>query len=207
MKKKVSIVDYDQGNIVHIVRACENVGFKVSIATTEKDILNSDKLILPGVGRFGTAIKNLKHSKLDISLKKIIQKQIPILGICLGFQILFEMSKEDENTQGLAILKGKFLKFSRKETDKVLQIQWNKIQLNNKSVLLKTVKENDFFYFNHSYFLDEHTVEKESIRARVNYNNITFPCVVEKDNIFGTQFHPEKSGKKGLKILDNFKNI
>tara|TARA_X000001036_G_C20539932_1_gene749832 strand:- start:283 stop:906 length:624 start_codon:yes stop_codon:yes gene_type:complete len=207
MKKKISIINHEQGNQLHIIRACKNIGFEVDIVNSEKDLSKSDKLILPGVGRFGTAMKNLKKKKLDVPLKKILNNNVPILGICLGFQLLFETSMEDENVKGLEILKGKFLKFPNDKFNKIPQIQWNKVNASNSSVLLNNIENENFFYFNHTYYLDKLSTNEENIKANTIYNGNNYPSVIENGNIFGTQFHPEKSGSKGLSILINFKNF
>lgn len=207
MKKKISIINHEQGNKLHIIRACEHLGLDVNIVNSDKEIMNSEKLILPGVGRFGTAMKNLKKKKIDISIKNAVNNKRPLLGICLGFQLLFELSQEDNYIEGLNIIRGTFLKFPTKEKFKVPQIQWNQIKILKKSVLLKNIDEDEFFYFNHTFYLEKETTDHNIIKATTCYNDKIYPSVIEKENIFGTQFHPEKSGKKGLEILNNFKNL
>ena len=114
---------------------------------------------------------------------------------------------EDENIKGLEILKGKFLKFPNDRLNKIPQIQWNKINISGSSILLKNIDNENFFYFNHTYYLDALSTNKSNIKANTIYNGNTYPSVIEKENIFGTQFHPEKSGSKGLSILNNFKSL
>ena len=206
MKKKVSILNHEQGNTLHIIRACEKIGFTINIVNSKNDFNQSDKLIIPGVGRFKTAIENLRKKKLIDPLKVFYNKGNLILGICLGFQLLFEKSKEDVGIKGLELIKGEFLKFSKNKIFKVPQIQWNKIKNFNNSKILKNIPSDEYFYFNHSFYLNKDSVNKKIIKATSNYNKINYPCVVESQNLFATQFHPEKSGIMGLEILNNFKN-
>ena len=207
MKKKISIVNHEQGNKLHIIRACEYLGFQVNIVDNEKQIMNSDKLIIPGVGRFGTAMNNIKKKNIYKSIKIFVEDKRPVLGICLGFQLLFYVSQEDENVKGLQFIKGEFLKFPNKNKFKIPQIQWNQIKKKKDSILLKNIEDNEFFYFNHTFYLNKMSIKSEIVKATTDYNDINYPSVIENENVFGTQFHPEKSGLKGLEILNNFKNF
>lgn len=189
----ITIIDYGAGNIGSLKNALTSLGFDCLVTSDPKIIAKADKIIFPGQGRAGSAIKELKKRGLDKIIKKI---NVPFLGICLGMQILADYSEED-NTNCLGIIPGEVKKFSN--SLKIPQIGWNKIKISRVSRLLKGIKDSEYFYFVNSYFLclNNYTI------AETSYG-LNFSAVIQKDNFYGVQFHPEKSGKIGLKILNNF---
>jgi glutamine amidotransferase len=203
----VSIVDFGLSNLNSVISACEKVGMKVAIVSNPKQILNSDALILPGVGAFGNAMKNLKKNGTDKSIIEFYKKGKQIFGICLGMQLLFDESVENGKFKGLGIIKGKVRKFDKKY-DIVPNIGWNKISVmkknitkNEKSTL--NISNNQFFYFVHSYYCEPN--DKKNSSSNSNFGKFTFCSSILHKNIEAYQFHPEKSGKNGLKIYNNIK--
>jgi len=194
----ITIIDYGMGNLKSIESSFRYLGARVKITNNPKEIEKAKKLVFPGVGNFGEAMKNLKRKKIDLSIKKSIQKGASFLGICLGLQLLFEESEEALKIKGLSIFKGKVLKFKKV---KIPQIGWNQIRIQKKSKILKGIKDGNFVYFMHSFYVEP--IDEKIIVAETNYEK-NFCSVIESKNIFGVQFHPEKSGKVGLKILENF---
>lgn len=197
----ILIIDYGMGNLRSLINAFRYLGERVKISESPKEIKKGRKIVFPGVGHFGRAMKNLKKKKLDLAILKIIEKGIPFLGICLGFQLLFEKSEEDPKVKGLAVLKGKVLKFKKIKTP---HIGWNKINIKKRGTIFKGIKNESFLYFMHSFYLK--VQDEKMIAATTDYGK-EFCSAIELKNIFGVQFHPEKSGKIGLKILKNFIEI
>ena len=197
----ITIIDYGMGNLRSIENAFRYLGARVKITNKPQEIEKAKKLVFPGVGNFGKAIKNLKSKKIHLAIKKNIEKGTPFLGICLGLQLLFEKSEEAPKTKGLGVLKGKVMKFQK---IKIPQIGWNQIKIKRKSKILKGVENQNFVYFMHSFYVK--SLNKKIVIARTNYGK-DFCSAVESKNIFGVQFHPEKSGKAGLQILKNFIKI
>ena len=197
----IAMIDYDAGNIKSVEKALQKLGADVVITKDPQEILNADKVILPGVGSFGDAMNNLKKYGLDEVIHQVIEKGTPFLGICLGLQLLFERSDESPETVGLGILKGEILRIPDAEGLKIPHMGWNSLHLQNNGRLFQGLKENDYVYFVHSYYLK---AEDESIvKATTNYS-VNIHASVEKDNVFACQFHPEKSSDVGLQILKNF---
>jgi len=197
----ITIIDYGMGNLKSIENAFRYLGVETKITDNPSEIEKSKKLVFPGVGNFGKAIENLKKKKIDLAIKKAIEKGIPFLGICLGFQLLFEKSEEAPKIKGLSIFQGKV---SRLKKAKIPQIGWNQLKIQKKSKILKGLKGGSFVYFMHSFY--PKPLDKKIIITKTNYG-IDFCSSIESKNIFGVQFHPEKSGKVGLKILKNFVEI
>lgn len=196
--KKISIVDYGMGNIRSVQKAFESFGTTCNITSDEDEILSSNGIILPGVGAFPDAMANIKKIKIDVTLQKAIKMNIPILGICLGMQLLFDESDEVRNTKGLGFIRGKIKKF---QIDlKVPHMGWNNLNIIKSSPILEGVKNNSYVYFVHSYYAE---MNEENIDAATLYG-ANVPAVVSNGNIFGTQFHPEKSGDPGIQMLKNF---
>ena len=192
----IAIIDYGAGNLRSITNACKFIGYEVNLISEPKDLDNTEKIILPGVGHFGNAMEKLEPFR-KILIEKI-DDNIPFLGICLGIQLILEESEESEKTKGLGIFKGKCKKF---KGVKVPHMGWNNIKIKNKdTAILKDIKD-DYFYFVHSYYPDP---ENESITVATTGYGVEFTSVIAKDNVFACQFHPEKSGDAGLKLLKNF---
>lgn len=193
----IGIIDYGVGNLRSVAKAVEYSGYE-SVITEKASVLdNCSHLILPGVGAFKDAIKKLKDSGLADTLIKSIQKGKPTLGICLGMQLLFESSREDGFHKGLALLEGSVERFDI--SLKVPHIGWNSVDTVRENDLLKGIDDMNF-YFVHSYYLDKNT---PSTLGVTDYE-IQFTSCVMRDNLYGVQFHPEKSGDSGLKLLKNF---
>lgn len=195
----ISIIDYGMGNLRSVEKALLYLGFKAKITSASKDILNADAIILPGVGAFSEAMKNLERLKIKESILKSLKNGKPFLGICLGMQLLFTESEEFGKTLGLNIILGKVKKFPKKL--KTPHLGWNQIEFESNSKLLKGISNYSFVYFVHSYYVEPE--DKKVILAKTNYG-IKFTSMIAKENIFGCQFHPEKSQDVGLKILKNF---
>lgn len=197
----IAMIDYDAGNIKSVEKALQKLGADVVITKEPRVILNADKVILPGVGSFGDAMNNLKKYGLDDVIHQVVEKGTPFLGICLGLQLLFERSDESPEATGLGILKGEILRIPDAEGLKIPHMGWNSLHLQNNGRLFKGLRENDYVYFVHSYYLKAE--DEEIVKATTNYS-VNIHASVEKNNVFACQFHPEKSSDVGLKILKNF---
>ena len=200
----IAIIDYDAGNIKSVEKAVQFLGYPVEITREKEKILRADKVILPGVGAFGDAMEKLRHYGLEEVIRQTVEKRIPFLGICLGLQLLFESSEESPGVEGLGILKGKILKIPSTPGLKIPHMGWNSLHLQNDGRLFRGIPEDTYVYFVHSYYLQAE--EPEIVRAVTEYGTCIHASV-EKGNVFGCQFHPEKSGAMGLKILENFAKL
>ena len=197
----IAIIDYDAGNIKSVEKALQSLGQEV-VLTRDKDVLlNADKVILPGVGAFGDAMDRLNEYGLTDTIKKIVEKNTPFLGICLGLQLLFGSSEEAPGVKGLGILKGRIVRFPSDMGLKIPQIGWNELKQPNKGRLFKGIEDGEFVYFVHSYYLIADDVK--DVVATTQYG-VTVHASVERGNVFACQFHPEKSSDVGLRILRNF---
>ena len=203
--KKVAIINYKLNNLHCVYQACVHVGFKPFFVSKRKEMKHYDAIIFPGVGSFPTAMKNLKKEKLDEELIKSVKKGCPIFGICLGMQLLFSESTEFEKTNGLNLIKGSVSKFEKKKVCVIPHMGWNKIKFKKKIKVFDNVIDNSYMYFVHSYYVKPKN--KMGIISITNYNGKIFCSSFMDNNIFATQFHPEKSSNNGLQIYDNFKKI
>lgn len=197
----IAIIDYDAGNIRSVEKALLHLGQEICITDKAEEILAADKVILPGVGAFGDAMENLRKRGLDKVIRQVAEQGIPFLGICLGLQLLFERSDETPGVEGLGILKGEILRIPDKEGLKIPHMGWNSLHLENNGRLFAGIEEQTYVYFVHSYYLkaEDETIVKASTEYSTHIH-----ASVEKGNVFACQFHPEKSGETGLKILKNF---
>lgn len=207
MKEKIGILDYGAGNMINVSRAVEYLGHQFELVSSPADLNKVNKLIMPGVGAFPVAMDNLCKLGLIDFIIKFANDGNPILGICLGMQMLFEKSNEKGITSGLGLLKGSIEKIpSATETKSVIKIPhigWNNLIFkDSKSKLVKNINSSDSVYFVHSYMAVDYS--KENLIASCSYGESSIPAIVQTQNITGCQFHPEKSGKTGLKILKNF---
>ena len=194
----VAIIDYDAGNIKSVEKALLHLGEEVMITRDREKILNSDKVILPGVGAFGDAMEKLRSYGLDKVIYEVVEKKIPFLGICLGLQLLFEKSDETPGVKGLGILPGEVLRIPDKEGLKITHLGWNSIKIKKGARLFKDIPEDSYVYFVHSYYLK--AGREEDVTATTEYSALIHASV-EHDNVFACQFHPEKSSENGIKIL------
>lgn len=200
----IAIIDYNAGNLKSVEKALVSMNEPCVITREFDEILKADKVILPGVGAFGDAMKQLKRYELDKVIREVADKKIPFLGICLGLQLLFEGSDESQGVEGLGVLEGQVLRIPDKEGLKIPHIGWNSLSLQNNGRLFDGIGQNPYVYFVHSYYLK---AEDESIVKATTEYSTTIHASVEKDNVFACQFHPEKSSTVGLKILKNFTQI
>ena len=212
----ITIIDYGMGNLRSVSKALEEVGAKVKVSDDPKTVSGADKLVVPGVGAFKDAMRELRARRLIEPIKKFIKSGGPFLGLCLGLQLLFSESEEGGTSKGLDIIKGRVLRFPRRpltlgegeDALKVPHMGWNRIQIKNQKSkiknacpLLKGIPDGSYAYFVHSYYADPD--DDGCVAAWTDYG-IEFPSVVWAKNIYATQFHPEKSQKLGLKILRNY---
>ena len=200
----IAIIDYDAGNIRSVEKALRFLGQEVSITRDKEEILAADKVVLPGVGAFGDAMEKIRQYDLEGVIYQVAERNIPFLGICLGLQLLFERSEESPGAVGLGLLKGEILRIPEGEGRKIPHIGWNSLNLQNEGRLFRGIPEGAYVYFVHSYYLK---AEEEQIVKAVTDYSTCIHASVEKGNIFACQFHPEKSGSTGLKILKNFVEI
>ncbi len=201
----IAIVDYGVGNLFSLHSSLKAVGAETTVTSDKAVIETAEKIILPGVGAFADAAEKLKNSGLDEVVKAEVKKGKPLMGICLGMQMLFERSFEYGEHQGLGLLKGDVvpMKGYIDESLKIPHIGWNALHFVKENPLFRYCKEGDFVYFVHSYFADRCA---DSVIATAEYGK-PLTAAVAKDNVFGCQFHPEKSGEVGLKILKAFCEI
>jgi glutamine amidotransferase len=197
----ISIIDYGIGNLRSVEKALWSLGIEANITSDVKQIKASKGIILPGVGAFPAAMTNLRERELDLFLKEEVKSGKPIIGICLGMQLLFDSSDEVRYTEGLGLIDGQVKKFDIKE--KVPHMGWNKLKFNVPSQTLKGVTEGSYVYFVHSFYAQ---TDKANVNAYAEYE-IEVPAIVSKENVIGFQFHPEKSGEVGLNILKNLKGL
>lgn len=197
MKPRIAIVDYGMGNLRSAYRGLEKGSAKPLITDSVEELEASDAIVLPGVGAFEDAMANL-YPLREVIVREAEKK--PLLGICLGLQLLFTSSEEGEG-EGLNLIRGRVVRLP--SGVKIPHMGWNSIQVKRASRLLDGIKSGDYFYFVHSYY----ALPEEDVLVATTSYGVELPAVVEKDNVFATQFHPEKSGKLGLKLLKNFVDI
>ena len=200
--KKIAIINYGMGNLRSVENAVRRLNFDPKIVSVPNELDNYDKIILPGVGAFKDFMKKINENKIDKIIYEKLKKNTSILGVCVGFQVLFDRSYEHGNYPGLGILKGEFVNFKDKLNNiKVPHVGWNECKILNKNDLFYQIEDNSDFYFTHSYFLKG--FDKNDVISETTYN-FKFVSVINHKNIYGVQFHPEKSQSNGLKILKNF---
>ncbi|WP_321423080.1 imidazole glycerol phosphate synthase subunit HisH [uncultured Methanobacterium sp.] len=197
----ITIIDYGSGNLKSIRNGFHHVGAEVLVTRDKEELKKADVMILPGVGAFGTAMENLK--KYEDIIHQHIKDDKPFLGVCLGLQVLFSESEESPTIRGLDVFSGKVVRFPdtlRNDGLKIPHMGWNNLNIKQDSPLLEGIGS-DYMYFVHSYYVRPDN--EEVVMATVDYG-VEVPAVVSQDNVYATQFHPEKSGEIGLEILKNF---
>jgi glutamine amidotransferase len=194
----IGIIDYGAGNLLSVKKALAYLGADCKIVHKKNDFNGVDKLILPGVGAFQSAIDQLKRRGLYKIIKKWLACNTPFLGICLGMQVLFECSEESQDGRGFGVFPGKVLHFKKL---KVPQIGWNQVAITKNSKIMSNIRNKSFFYFLHSYFVRP---DDNDITVGTTDYGLTYASVVARDNIYAVQFHPEKSGATGLQLLKNW---
>jgi len=204
----IAIVDYNAGNIRSVQRAFEYAGAACRVTSSPDEILSADGVILPGVGAFGDCFGNLKQKGLDRVVCRCLEKGMPFLGICLGFQMLFEYSEESGAgggfAEGMGVFRGAVRRFPQEMGLKVPQIGWNSLERTKDCVLFEGLPEKPYVYFVHSYYVDAN--DRSLVAARSHYG-IPFDAAISRDKIFAVQFHPEKSGDIGIMIIKNFLKV
>ena len=201
----IVIIDYGMGNLKNVYNALKYLDIPSKISQEISDIKNADKLILPGVGAFNKAMYNINNMGLTEAIKDKVKNGTPLLGICLGMQMIFQKGYENGKCDGLGFIEGDIKLLEPREKVKIPHIGWNKLECNRENKLLNGLEENSFVYYVHSYGATN--INDENLIGFSNYGGIKIPSVVYKDNVYGTQFHPEKSGEVGLKILKNFGEV
>ena len=200
----IAIVDYDAGNLKSVEKALKLLGEEVTVTRESSVLLSADRVILPGVGAFGEAMANLRKFGLDETLRQVAAQGTPLMGICLGMQLLFESSEETPDVEGLKILPGKILRIPAAPGLKIPHMGWNSIHITPGSRLFAGLPEGAYVYFVHSYYLKAGT--EDIVAASTEYGT-HIHAAVESKNVCGCQFHPETSSSVGLQILKNFASM
>lgn len=200
---KIAIIDYNMGNLASVANAFSKIGHEASVVRSADGIKSFDKLILPGVGAYPTAMEHLRESGMLEAILEFAKSGKPLLGICLGMQLLFQKSYEFGENSGLGLIEGEVVLFDKARLDnelKIPQMGWNKLFVKKDTPLFNELAKEFYLYFVHSY----HAVCDEQYIIGETFYGYSFPSAVQKDNIYGFQPHPEKSHEMGLKILENF---
>jgi glutamine amidotransferase len=197
----IAIIDYGMGNLASVSNAFAKLGYETIVSQDPEQILAADKVVLPGVGAFADAIKNIRNRGIDQTITELMKRNTPLLGICLGYQLLFSESDEDGVHQGLDVIKGRVEKLRLPAVFKVPHMGWNNIATKPDSRLFAGIPRGSYFYFVHSY---RAIPEDDTFIAATTEYGIRIVCAIEQGNLVATQFHPEKSSDIGLKVLMNF---
>ncbi len=200
----IAIIDYGAGNILSVQKALDHIGCENTVTSDASVILAADGAVLPGVGAFGDAMGHLSANGLIGAVREFAASGKPFLGICLGLQVLFDSSEESPEAEGLSLMRGKVKRFPSEMGLKIPQIGWNSIEYDHECPIFKGLSENPYVYFVHSYYLE---AADESVVSAVADYGVKYHAAVWKDNVFATQFHPEKSGRVGIQILRNFAGL
>lgn len=199
----IIIVDYGAGNIRNVMKAIEYTGLNVKVSQDPAEIAAADGLVVPGVGAFASAMDKLRERNLVEPIKQFSNSGKPLLGVCLGMQLLFDSSTEFGETTGLGLIPGQVVELPKQENYKVPQMGWNQNKVSQINQITRTMNDK-YTYFVHSYYA---VTDSKYIAATVNYGKVDVPSVVVNKNVIGAQFHPEKSGQDGLEIWQNFKEM
>jgi len=198
------IVNYGAGNLTSVYNALKYLGIESEVSSEPEKIEKADKVIFPGVGAAKAAMDNLNKTGIGQAVENAVKKGTPVLGICIGCQIILESSEEDGGVECLGLLEGKAVRFKSEPNLKIPHIGWNQVDFTKEHPIFKDIPNNSNFYFVHSYHPD---LNESSIYGTTTYGSQTFPCLIGKNNLIAAQFHLEKSGEAGLKMLNNFAKI
>lgn len=201
MTYEITLIDAGTGNLRSVHKALESLGAVVNLTRDAEQVLHGGRLVLPGVGAFGDFMKGLRQRGLEQPILEIARRGDPLLGICVGMQAFFEVGEEMGEHRGLGLLPGRVMHFPPLGELKIPHTGWNQLQLQKPCRLWQGIDSGDYTYFNHAYYCAPE--DPDSITATTDYS-ITFTSAVQQNNLFGVQFHPEKSQRVGLKILENF---
>lgn len=199
--KDVILIDAGTGNLRSVQKALENIGAKVTRTDDPQKVLSGKRVVLPGVGAFGDFMSGLRLRGLEDAVKGIAMRGVPLLGICVGMQALFEVGEEMGEHAGLGLLAGKVVRFAESLSVKIPHTGWNQVEVKKDASLFNQVNDGAYVYFNHSYYCQPWN--SSDVIGTTDYG-LTYACAVQRENIFGVQFHPEKSQALGLQILNNF---
>jgi imidazole glycerol-phosphate synthase subunit HisH len=200
----ITIVDYGMGNLRSVQKGFEKLGFDARVTEQSEEIRRAEKLVLPGVGAFADAMQGLRSRQMVEPVRDFISSGRPFFGICLGMQLLFDWGYEDGEYEGLGVLPGKVVRFAANPGYKVPHMGWNQLRVRRPAPLLNGVEDGSFVYFVHSYYVLP--MDDSITTAETDYGG-SFTSIVWRDNIFATQFHPEKSQQVGLRLLRNFAEL
>lgn len=200
----ILIVDYQMGNLRSVQKGFEKVGHEALVSSNPADLARADKIVLPGVGAMADAVAELRRRELIEPIRTAIAANKPFLGICLGLQMLFEVGYEDGRHEGLGVLPGEVVPFELPTEYKVPHMGWNQIEVKNRPPILDGIAEGAYFYFVHSYYVVPQ--DPQVVATQTEYGT-NFCSMIWRDNLFATQFHPEKSQADGLRLLKNFAEL
>ncbi len=199
--KEVILIDAGTGNLRSVQKALESLGAVVTRTAEPNEVLTGKQVVLPGVGAFGNFMSGLRSRGLEDGINEVVARQVPLLGICVGMQALFEVGEEMGEHAGLGLLKGKVRRFDESLSVKIPHTGWNQIEVREEAPLFRGLAPGSYVYFNHSYYCQPENMS--NVAAMTKYG-FTYACAVQDQNIYGVQFHPEKSQSIGLQILKNF---
>ena len=199
--RDVILIDAGTGNLRSVQKALECVGANVERTNDSKIVLSGRKIVLPGVGAFGNFMSGLRAQGLEDAVKEAVMRGVPLLGICVGMQGLFKIGEELGSHKGLGLLEGKVVRFPESPSVKIPHTGWNQLEVQNDTSLFNGISSGAYVYFNHSYYCQ--AKDSSDVIASTDYG-LSYACAVQRENIFGVQFHPEKSQAVGLQILKNF---
>ena len=199
----LAVIDYRAGNLTSVRLACQSIGVEAEITSNPDTILLAERVIFPGVGAAGAAMRTLESLGLVRVIKRVAAKGTPFLGICLGSQIILEQSEEDEGTRCIGLIPGMVRRFRpRDRWTKIPHMGWNSVRRTQEHPLLQGVEDASEFYFVHAYYPD--VPDPACVLGRTEYAGVAFPSIIARGNVVAAQFHPEKSGRVGLRLLENF---
>lgn len=199
----IAVIDYRAGNLTSMQLAFEHIGRQVTITDNPQVIVAAERVVFPGVGAAGSAMNNLKELGIVESLRKVADNGVPFLGVCIGMQLLFDRSEEDGGTECIGLLPGEVKRFETDDaTCKIPQMGWNAVKILQRHPLFESIEDESEFYFVHSYYPSP--AQEKTIIGQTDYAGVNFASVAGSGNLIATQFHPERSGVIGLKLLENF---